>query len=268
MTPQALLTELLERLGAAEGELVYVSYDELSTWPTEAVAALKASELLVNAPPASRIICSGCHKRCSKEVDVFPEEVGRPARAFIVCDEPEARGLQCVELRSLERWQITGAAVARALRRMLCVSNPSMHDDDGKDLLLGSLKGNRCAAQVKLDVGNGVSLRVAGHAVPVAEIMHFDGDTIGVDSARLIALIDQPLAHESPEERAARIRKSLDDEKASGNREFLKTVAKRERLSEARIKQIRSRKPANSGAPGSSVSKTRGASSEAKKPTK
>lgn len=262
MTPQTALAELLERLGALEGELTYVTHDELAKWPTNVVVAFKTLQLLVAAPRASSVLCSGCYRRCSKEVDVFPEETGRPARAHIVCDEPEAMGVISVKLHSLQRWQTTGAALARALRRMLGFSKVSMQNDYGKTLQLGVLKGARFSGPVTLEMGDGVSLTVAGHSIPVAEILIFDGERFGVDTARLTGLVDQPLTTESPEQRAARIRESLKNEKASGNKRYLKTVAKREGVSETRIKQLRSSKPGTSGL---SAPNTSRGSSKAKK---
>ncbi len=68
MTPEAALIELLGRVGARLGESVTVSTEELSQWPTEAVAALKLQGLLLKARPAKSVVCPGCEQECSMPV--------------------------------------------------------------------------------------------------------------------------------------------------------------------------------------------------------
>lgn len=119
MTAQAVLAELLNRLKAQKGAAVYIAGHELSEWPAEAVAALKAKRLLVKARPASHLECPGCERQCDKSVELYPVEGARPARAYIVCDEPEDMGRIYLDLDDLEQWRVSGDAapvfVAQAL---------------------------------------------------------------------------------------------------------------------------------------------------------
>jgi hypothetical protein len=119
MTPQAVLVELLHRLKAQQGAAVYISGRELSDWPADAVEALKSARLLVKARPANHLACPGCEKQCSKDVDLFPAEGMRSARAYIHCDEPEDLGRIQLDLGDLEQWRVSGdaspASVANAL---------------------------------------------------------------------------------------------------------------------------------------------------------
>lgn len=119
MTPQAVLAEMLHRLRAKQDAAVYIGRRELSDWPADAVKALKSARLLVKARPASRLVCPGCERQCDKPVELHPAEGARPARAYIICDEPEDIGRIHMDLADLEQWRVSGeaspAAVAQAL---------------------------------------------------------------------------------------------------------------------------------------------------------
>ncbi len=82
MTPKAALIELLGRVGARLGESITVSTEELSQWPTEAVAALKSQGLLLKARPAKSVVCPGCEQECSMPVHTVtrPNAIGHVLR--------------------------------------------------------------------------------------------------------------------------------------------------------------------------------------------
>lgn len=124
MTPQAILTELLNRLEASRGAAVLIGSEELREWPADTVAALKSVRLLVKARPANRLTCPGCEKQCSKDVDVFPAEGARPARAYIHCDEPEDMGRIQLDLADLEQWRVSGDASLASMAEALGVPLP------------------------------------------------------------------------------------------------------------------------------------------------
>jgi len=193
MTPQAALAELLERLAAQQGAAVHIGNDELNTWPAEAVAAMKSARLLVKARPASSIVCPGCEENCpSMPVEVFPSEGGRPARAFIFCDKPEDMGRIDVEPGTLGQWRITGGTLADAMARLLGFTKPPEQDGTGKRWTLGLLKGNDHKGAIKLAAENGVALCVAGHTVPLTEILSLDSDGLTMDKKELLRLVDKP----------------------------------------------------------------------------
>jgi hypothetical protein len=192
MTPLGTLVELLNRLGAQQGAAVHIGNDELCGWPAEAVAAMKSARLLVKARHASSMVCPGCERECAKTVKVFPAESGRPARAFIICNEPEDLGRISVELHELERWQLTGEVLAGALNRLLGFAKPPQRDRTGKRWTLGLLKGNEHKGEAKLTVDDGVTLLVAGHSVLVEDIIRFDGGGLTADKAELLRLVDKP----------------------------------------------------------------------------
>jgi hypothetical protein len=90
MTLQAVLIELLTRVGARNGAAVFVSAEELSQWPAEAVAAMKSQKLLAKARPASSVVCPGCERECVMPVHTVPARLRGPV-SFIVCDKRSDR---------------------------------------------------------------------------------------------------------------------------------------------------------------------------------
>jgi len=123
MTPQAVLAELLHRLKA--GASLYIGGRELSDWPAESVAALKSARLLVKARPATRLECPGCEQQCYKPVELYPAEGARPARAYIICDEPEDMGRIQLDLADLEQWRVSGDASPASVAQALGVPLPA-----------------------------------------------------------------------------------------------------------------------------------------------
>lgn len=129
MTPQAALVELLNRLEATRGAAVFIGAEELREWPAESVTAMKSARLLVRARPASRLVCPGCERQCDKPVDLYPAEGAKPARAYIICDEPEDMGRIELNLADLEQWRVSGDATAATVAKALGVPLPPVKAD-------------------------------------------------------------------------------------------------------------------------------------------
>jgi hypothetical protein len=192
MTPQAALTELLDCLDAQEGAAVHISNSVLQSWPAEAVATMKFARLLVNARPASSIVCPGCERVCAMQVDVFPADGSRPPGASIFCDKPEEMGQLPLKLHSLERWKVTDELLAGALSRMLGFTTPPRLDETGMRWTLGVLKDSGRRADVTLAVNEGVVFLVAAHKIPVAEVVDLNVNGITLDRVELLKLADKP----------------------------------------------------------------------------
>lgn len=237
MTQRTVLTELLDRLSAKQGTAVSIGSDELELWPADAVAVLKAARILVKSQPAFRVVCPGCERHCLKPVEVMPAEDSRPARIFIVCNEPEDFGLIAIQSLDLERWQITGDILAEALSRLLDLDSPQ-RDSTGSRWSLGLLKGTEGVADVMLAMNDIASLVVAGHTVPVAAIVKLDSNALSADTDGLLKLVNNPRRSESPKQRRERIRKRVQQLKARGIKDFLEQAAREERLSVPRVKQL------------------------------
>lgn len=246
MTPQSALIELLGRASASQGAAVLINDEELSQWPGAAVAAMKSQRLLAKARPASCAICSGCERDCVMPVHVLPA-TGAPA-AFIVCDKRSDINRVAVPVSKLEQWQTTGELIADALARLLGLSRSIPPAADGRQWPIGLLKGKKHNSPVTLLAGDSFTLSLAGHAVPLVDVLAIEKNALALDKAALICLVDKPEGNaEDPEARRARIKTHVGEERAKGTKAFLQVVAKEEGISVPRLKQLLAEKstPAN-----------------------
>lgn len=192
MTPQATLIELLGRVGASQGAAVLVNDDELSQWPSAAVAAMKTQRLLAKARPATSVICPECERNCVMPVHVLPAEGRRPARAFISCDERDDTSKVPVDFSKLEQWQTTGELIAAALASLLDFNQPPTQTVDGKQWGIGTLRGKKHRSPVTLLAGDSLMLSLAGHIVPLVTVLTIEEKSLTLDKAELIRLVDNP----------------------------------------------------------------------------
>ncbi len=241
MTPQAALVELLERVSASQGAAVRINDDELSQWPCAAVAVMKTQQLLTRARPATSAICPGCERDCVMPVHVIPPEGKRSARAFVSCDKRDDVDRVSVDLRRLEQWQTTCELIAAVLAKLLGFSQPSVQVADGRQWHIGTFKGKKHHSPVNLLARDSLILALAGHIVPLVDVLTIEKNSIVLDKATLIRLVDNPSGKsetETSEVRRERIRARVREEKAKGTKPFLRVVAEEEGISPSRIKQL------------------------------
>lgn len=126
-------------------------------------------------------------------VTVYPAADDRPARAFIACDKREDIGRVRVDFRRMQRWQCTDELVANALCRLLAfAAPPSPVESSG--WMLGTIKGKKQNAPVKLCIANQAVLQVGGHDIALADVLAFSGGAVSLDKVALLALASKPLA--------------------------------------------------------------------------
>lgn len=241
MTPDAALVELLERVGARQGAPVVVSDHELSKWPGAAVATMKSQSLIKRARPATSAVCPGCERECVMPVRVLPAKARDP-EAFIVCNKRSDINRVAMPMSRLEQWQATGDSVADLLAGLLGLHRSGASGTDAARLEVGMLKGAKHSSHLVLVADGTLTLSLAGHSIPLADVLAFEGSTFKVDRRILNRLVDQPVAGagdmESAAQRRARLKKRVQVVKATGNRAFLKTVAKEEGITVSRLKQL------------------------------
>ena len=83
MTPNTVLIELLNRLGANNGAPIFISNRELNEWPIDLVVAIKSYGLITQAPPATNVTCPGCEQSCSMPVNILHQENTPQAFVFL-----------------------------------------------------------------------------------------------------------------------------------------------------------------------------------------
>lgn len=238
MTPEAVLSELLERVAAGQEAAALVAEDELSRWPSAAVSEMKTQRLLAKARPASSAVCPGCERECTMPVHVLPDAAQGPA-AFIVCDKRSDINRVDVPIGRLEQWHTTGELIADLVARLLGVSRTASTAVNDREWTIGTLKGRKHKSLVTLRAGNDLHLSLAGHVVPLADVLAFGQDILTVDKNGLIRRVDKPTSNtETPSARRERLKARIAEEKARGRRAFLRTVAAEEGISVQRLKQI------------------------------
>ena len=242
MTPRAALIELLERVGATLGADVFVNEDELRQWPSAAVATMKSQKLIAKARPASSVICPGCERECVMSVHTTAGAPDNPT-PFIVCDKRSDINRVAVPLSALAQWKTTGEMIAEMLAELLGISRAISVGGDGHEWSIGLLEGKKHKARVRLEARDGLNITLAGHAVPLIEVLAISDDALAVDKRALVRLVDKPADDseiETPEQRRERLRARIDEEKAKGTKAYLRVVAAEERISISRLKQITS----------------------------
>ena len=239
MTGNDALEALLGRLAASYDGSAFFSATELRQWPKAAVSALTKSGLLTKAAPASSATCDGCERQCHMPVEIV-SRAGRSA-AFVVCDKRPDINRVDVPLEKLERWQASGEAVADFLAEALGINRSPGVAMQGKGWSVGMLRGKH-AAHVVLINGDTLTLELAGHVVPLVEVLLLKGSRLELQRQTLIDRVDHPVAGggtpKSFAERRAEMLARRDQLKASGIRNFLKVLAGESGISVSRVKQI------------------------------
>lgn len=240
MKEAAVLLALLDRLAAASGDAACFSAQELAEWPTTMLEGLKAAGLLVAATPAASVICPGCEDECAMPVELAMNAAGE-LRPFVACDKREDTARVPVPLALLEQWQCAPRQLADALATLLGLRRP-MTDNDPQRYDLGVMKGAKHSAHVVLTVEHGLQLAIAGHTLPVADVLELGDKGLAADRRALLRCVDSPVGaagdKESAEQRRERLRKRRDELKALGVHNFNQVLAEEEGRSIERIKQL------------------------------
>ncbi len=240
MMPEAVLVELLDRIGAHRGAAVVISAQELGAWPGAAVAAMQSQGLLTRGRPATSAVCPGCERECVMPVHVLIDTARGP-EAFIVCDKRSDINRVPVPVARLEQWQASGDSVASLLAGLLGLHRSGSGTDAAR-WEVGMLKGTKHSSHLVLIADGKLTLSLAGHSVPVADVLALEGNAFQVDRRSLTRLVDQPVAGagdvESAAQRRERVKKRVAVLKAKGVKGFLKTVAAEEGISVSRVKQL------------------------------
>ena len=234
------LPTALDRLAAAAGEVALFSERELAEWPTAALARLKAEGLLVKGPPADTLTCPGCEEDCLMPVEIVTTISGA-LRAFVVCDKRDDIGRVAIARDLLEQWTCSPERVADVLARLLGIRR-SGSDSTALRWNIGVLKGVKGSAHIVLGIESELRLAIAGHSLPVADVLELGDKGLSIERRALLRCVDNPVAaaggQESAEQRRERLRSRRDELKASGVHNFNQVLAEEEGRSVERIKQL------------------------------
>jgi hypothetical protein len=189
MTPQAVLIELLGRVGAHLGESVTVSTEELNQWPTAAVTALKSQGLLVKARPAKSVVCPGCEQDCSMPVHTLTRP-NAPAASFVVCDKRSDINRVPVVAARLALWRCDAQAACGFVAVSLGLQQTTAQPTEGGLLPIGMARGKKRTQMLCLRVQGHLALVVGANAIPLADAIGFEDDSFTVDQAVIDQMVD------------------------------------------------------------------------------
>lgn len=240
MNQADVLPAVLDRLAAAAGEVALFSECELADWPAAELARLKAEGLLVKGPPADTLTCPGCEEDCTMPVEIVTT-AGGAMRAFVVCDKRDDVARVAIARDLLEQWTCSPERVADVLARLLGVRRNGS-DTGALRWDVGVLKGTQNSAHVVLGIERELRLTIAGHSLPLADVLELGSTGLSLERRALLRCVDAPVAAAgdtlSRQQRIERLRTRRNELKASGVRNFNKALAEEEGCSVSLIKQL------------------------------
>ena len=189
MTPQDALIELLGRVGAGQGAAVLIDENELSQWPSAAVAALKSQRLIAKTRPASSAICPGCERACVMPVLTLPNTTRAPA-AFIVCDKRSDINRVPVSVDRLTQWQCSADAVAGFVADELGLRRSDQRPATGDLLNIGTAAGNKRSQMLCLRANGELALVTGSNSLPLADVIGFRDGAYSIDADTIRKLVD------------------------------------------------------------------------------
>ena len=190
MTPQAALIDLLGRVGASHGATVLLNADELSQWPSAAVAAMKTQRLLAKARNASSAICPGCERDCVMPVHVVTAEGKRPARAFIACDKRSDINRVAITLTSLTQWQCSAEAVCGFVAATLGLRRSDEQSALAALWYIGVATGDKRSQMLCLQANSALALVAGNNSMALAEMVEYRDGAYSLDGAMVRQLVD------------------------------------------------------------------------------
>jgi len=188
MTPLDALLELLARVGACPEGTVQVNAEELSQWPGEAVAAMKAQKLLLKARPTTTAVCRECEQDCTMPVHTLTTAAGVPA-SFIVCDKRSDTNRVPVPNERLIQWRCDALAVCGFVAASLGLRHTVKSDSDGL-WEIGIATGNKRSQMLCLEAAGVVTLVAGANKVPIADLVYFHEGRFSLDGALVRRMVD------------------------------------------------------------------------------
>ncbi len=189
MMQEDAIIELIDRVATKQGASVLISADELAQWPGEVVTSMKSQKLITRARPASSAVCPGCEEECMLPVHTIPQSSGDPA-LFIACDKRDDISRVPVPDAHLEQWQVSGDSIADLLAGLLGLQRPNKGISSAGRWEAGMLKGAKHSSPLVLVADGTLTLSLANHSIPLAQVLALDAHGLKVDKHALLRVLD------------------------------------------------------------------------------
>lgn len=241
MKPESVLINLINRISAQKGAIVFISAHELNEWPVDVVACMKASGLLEKGQPAKSTVCPGCEQACLMPVNILVNRTNRPV-AFVFCDKRDDTNRVHISLEHIEQWQSSCYLLAKLVSKLLDISHTNTTHPNPDQWEIGVLKGVKHSAHVTLHVDTEIKLIVAGHSILLTEVLLIEKAKLKIDRKRLNKLVDNPIEGGGNDNSAAgrkeRLLKRKNELQNQGHKDFIRILAEEESVSPRRIHQL------------------------------
>ena len=188
MTLPEVLQELIERLGAAGDTLL--AWEQVRAWPPGAIAIFQEAGWIEPREAASKVECPGCEESCFMSVHVRPARNQQPASAYVACDSRSEMGNVKVAMSRLRQWQITDVQVSNWLAEAFGLKGKPVRDPTSSVFTIGTLQGKKRLGTLQFSTSRPVSLNVAGHSIPLCEVVSFEQDHLCIDRAAILGMVD------------------------------------------------------------------------------
>lgn len=189
MTPQAVLIDLLERVGASKGAAILVNDVELSQWPSVAVKVMKSQKLIVKARPSCSVVCPGCERDCVMPVHTLPVSIGAPT-SFIVCDKRSDTNRVPVSTERLVQWQCNIDLVCSFVTVCLGLRRNNKRPTSNDLSEIGIVSGNKRSQMICLKTTEGLTLITGNTKVPLAELIEYHDGAYSLNMVMLHVMVD------------------------------------------------------------------------------
>lgn len=189
MIPQDALIGLLARVGAAHGEVILVSDNELIQWPVAEVVALKSQKLLVKARPAKSVVCPGCERACDMPVQTRTRANGTAA-SFVVCDKRDDINRVAISNDLLTQWRCNAEAVCGFVAKSVGIRRSEQRSTDAAAWNIGMARGEKRSQMLCLRADGELALVAGNNKMPLAELFGFHEGKYSVDAAMIRQLVD------------------------------------------------------------------------------
>ena len=185
MTPEMALVDLIELVAACRKSSFPITEDQLSEWPSEAMAAMQQQKLLKKTKEAKRVICDGCHRRCDRPVERQP-----PARPFVICEKDSGICVVPLTDAQLTQWQSSMADVCRFIAECLDIRYTNTPKENNA-WLIGSVMGKKKSQLLFLsDENPQLALKVASNVIDLSAVITFNNNAYSLDQAKVVRLVD------------------------------------------------------------------------------
>jgi hypothetical protein len=185
MTPGDVFADVCDRVAYLRGDAALFTAREVARWPAEAVAALKACEVLAKGPRAESAECPGCEERCT-----MPLLDAASAHAHVRCETTYCGQRFTIRQDEVAQWQVSPEAIGRFVAGATGARFTGKWLEPGALMQIGTAMGAKRAQMLCLAFGDDLGLVVGAERVSLEALVTLADGALSLDTARVQRAID------------------------------------------------------------------------------